>query len=43
MNDHSVSEQEAVEGFCEHGNKLSGSTNIGKFLNSCATGGFSRR
>jgi hypothetical protein len=27
----------------EHGNKLSGSINVGKFLSSCTTGGFSRR
>jgi hypothetical protein len=32
-----------VEGCCEHGNEPSGSINDGKFLSSCATGGFSRR
>jgi hypothetical protein len=32
-----------VEGSCEHGNETSGSLNVGKFLSSCATDGFSRR
>jgi hypothetical protein len=31
------------EASCEHGNEPSGSINVGKFLSSCATGGFSRR
>jgi hypothetical protein len=30
-------------GSCEHGNEPSGSINVGKFLSSCVTGGFSRR
>jgi hypothetical protein len=32
-----------VEGSCEHVNESLGSTNVGKFLNSCTTGDFSRR
>jgi hypothetical protein len=32
-----------VEGFCEHGNELSGSVNIETFLSSCTTSGFSTR
>jgi hypothetical protein len=35
-----------VEGSCEHGNEPSVSikcSEMGKFLSSCATGGFSRR
>jgi hypothetical protein len=32
----------AVAGSCEHGNEPSGSLNVGKSLNSSATGGVSR-
>jgi hypothetical protein len=32
-----------VEASCEHSNKLWVPRNIGKFLSSCTTGGFSRR
>jgi hypothetical protein len=32
-----------VENSSEHGNEPSGSINVGKFLSSCTTGGFSRR
>jgi hypothetical protein len=32
-----------VEGSCEHGNDSSGTINVGKFLNGCTTGSFSRR
>jgi hypothetical protein len=32
-----------VEGSCEHGNELSGSINVGKFLSSCTNGGLLKK
>jgi hypothetical protein len=38
-----LAQDRSVDGSCEYGNEHLGSINVGKFLSSCITGGFSRR